>query len=151
MIGHGLPSSMAGDSESASAGLRGSFAHSEEIMASRVLFLDDDSDLREIVTELTGSLGIECDAVASVAEMQSAAGLLEGKFYLAILDINLGDGRPSGIDAYRWLRAQGFVGRVAFLTGHARSHPLVAEALRAGDVTVYDKPITVAGFRAILA
>lgn len=112
-------------------------------MAKRVLFLDDDGDLREIVAELLGALGVACTAVGTVSQMQSAFREANHVFDLAILDINLGDAQPSGVDAYRWLRQHGFAGRIAFLTGHARSHPLVAEAIRTGDATVYDKPIGV--------
>ena len=60
---------------------------------------------------------------------------------LALLDINLGAGVPSGLDAYRWLKDNGFPGRTVFLTGHARSHPLVREARELTHVQVLSKPI----------
>jgi ActR/RegA family two-component response regulator len=59
---------------------------------------------------------------------------------VALLDINLGEGKPSGIDAYRWLLRNRFGGRIAFLTGHARRHPLVEEANRLGTVRIFTKP-----------
>jgi FixJ family two-component response regulator len=59
----------------------------------------------------------------------------------AILDVNLGPGRRSGIDAYAWLRQKGYTGRIAFLTGHARDHPLVVQAHRVGKVEIFTKPI----------
>ena len=59
----------------------------------------------------------------------------------AILDINLGPSRRSGIDAYAWLRQKGYTGRIAFLTGHASNHPLVVEANRLGDAEIFTKPI----------
>jgi FixJ family two-component response regulator len=59
----------------------------------------------------------------------------------AILDINLGPGQPSGIDAYKWLRNNGYRGRIAFLTGHAGTHPLVIEATRIGDAEIFSKPV----------
>jgi DNA-binding NtrC family response regulator len=107
----------------------------------RVLFLDDDVDLRDIASELFASANVECTAVPTLAALQVALARSSDDFDLAIVDINLGDGQPSGVDAYRWLRGNGFRGRIAFLTGHAKSHPLVAEALKAGDVNVYEKPI----------
>jgi FixJ family two-component response regulator len=61
---------------------------------------------------------------------------------LAILDINLGEGQPSGLDAYHWLRESGFEGKIVFLTGHARSHPLVSQARQAGKVVILEKPTT---------
>jgi DNA-binding response OmpR family regulator len=75
----------------------------------------------------------------------------DGPFDLAILDINLGAGSPSGLAGYRWLREHEFAGRVVFLTGHARSHPLVAEASEIGDAVVYEKPMTAAQLRAIMS
>ena len=54
-------------------------------------------------------------------------------------------------DAYRWLRACGFAGRIAFLTGHARSHPLVEQAHRLGDALVHEKPISAETLRSMLA
>jgi FixJ family two-component response regulator len=66
------------------------------------------------------------------------------------LDINLGVDSASGIDAYRWLRDTGFGGRIAFLTGRARTHPMVQEALRFGDAKVYDKPISFSQLRALV-
>jgi DNA-binding NtrC family response regulator len=120
-------------------------------MGMRILFLDDDDDLRETVVGLIEEMGVTCEAVSSVAEMQAVIRRSGSAFDLAILDINLGADQPSGVDAYRWLRQEAFRGRIAFLTGHARSHPLVAEALRTGDAVVHDKPMTVDALRAMLA
>lgn len=115
----------------------------------RVLFVDDDGDLREMVVDLLTRMGVACNCVATFAEVQE---LVEAGIYfqLAILDINLGAGQPSGVDVYRWLRRRNFDGRVAFLTGHGRAHPLVADALHSGDATVHDKPMTVTAFRTMV-
>ena len=67
-----------------------------------------------------------------------------------ILDINLGPDRRSGIDAYAWLRRQGYKGRIVFLTGHANNHPLVVEAQRIGDAEIYSKPIEPDRLRSIV-
>jgi FixJ family two-component response regulator len=103
--------------------------------------LDDDADLRESVVEiLRVMMDADCVAVASVAQMiEQHDDVL--RCTVAILDINLGPGQPSGLDAYRWLRTRSFSGSIAFLTGHARHHPLVAEAHRIGAVDVLEKPI----------
>lgn len=61
---------------------------------------------------------------------------------LAVLDVNLGSDQESGIDAYRWLRQNGFRGEIVFLTGHASNHPLVRQAHALGEVKVLSKPIT---------
>jgi DNA-binding NtrC family response regulator len=119
-------------------------------MVKRVLFLDDDDDLREIVVQMLEDLGVACDAVATVEQMRATMARSGGAVDVAVLDVNLGGGHESGVDAYHWLRENGFSGRVAFLTGHGRTHPLVSEALRIGDATVRDKPITMRAFRELL-
>ena len=116
----------------------------------RAIFLDDDSELRAVVVELLALIDVACDAIASVPELKDRLEVASRPYDVAILDINLGPRVPSGLDAYRCLRAMGFTGRIAFLTGHARSHPLVEEANRLGDALVYAKPITLDSLRRIL-
>jgi FixJ family two-component response regulator len=107
-----------------------------------VLLLDDDPDLLEI---LAGSLhelcGCEAIALGSYGELvrRSAEALA---CELALLDVNLGAGEPSGADALRWLKQHRFGGRIVFLTGHARSHPLVEEAMRTGEADLLSKPVS---------
>ena len=106
-----------------------------------VLFLEDDEDLRELfVLMVEASLQRRCVGVGSYEELV-AMGEHALKCGTAILDINLGSGRRSGLDAYAWLRQSGYTGRVIFLTGHASSHPLVVEAQRIGDAEIFAKPI----------
>jgi FixJ family two-component response regulator len=106
-----------------------------------VMLLDDDTDMRQALGELIAMLtGGRCLALASVAEMmQRRDDALACT--LAILDINLGRGQPSGLDAYDWLQRERFAGRIAFLTGHAQHHPLVARAAALGNARVYAKPL----------
>jgi DNA-binding response OmpR family regulator len=105
-----------------------------------VLLLDDDEDLRSGLEELFVSEGAKCVAVGSLEElMRDSASVLACE--IAILDVNLGAGRPSGVDAYRWLRSQSFAGKIVFLTGHARTHPGVAEAYKLGT-KVLEKPVS---------
>jgi FixJ family two-component response regulator len=115
-----------------------------------VVFVDDDADLRELFIELASSLdGRECLCAASLEELTRWRDRVLAA-ELVILDINLGAGVPSGLDAYRWLRGEGFRGRVAFLTGHAASHPLVAEARRIDGVRVLEKPLQVAAITELI-
>ncbi len=110
-------------------------------MGREVAFLDDDDDLRELVTELLAAVfDTSCVPLASHDELVEKGDRVLA-CNLAILDVNLGADAASGIDSYKWLREHGFRGRVAFLTGHASSHPLVAEARRVGDARVLEKPI----------
>ena len=105
-----------------------------------VLLLDDDTDMREVVCELFLFHGVRSIGVGSLDEMKRLEDVRS--FGLAILDVNLGAGCPSGVDAYRWLMAQSFDGRIVFLTGHARSFPGVVEAHALG-VKVLEKPVSV--------
>jgi len=105
-----------------------------------VLLLDDDENMLEALGDVVRSLGHrECITVPSYAALIKLGdrALACG---VAILDINLGQGVPSGIDAYRWLRESRFRGRIVFLTGHARGHPLVEQAHCLGRALVVQKP-----------
>lgn len=107
----------------------------------RVLVLEDDGDLRSILCELLSLSGADaCVSAGSFEELRRKGAEALG-CGLALLDINLGAGVPSGLDAHRWLQDNGFPGRTVFLTGHARSHPLVREALELKNVQVLSKPI----------
>jgi DNA-binding NtrC family response regulator len=103
------------------------------------LLLDDDTDLLEVMADVLAAYGWHALTARSVAEVQ-ALGPRALACDVAVLDINLGPARPSGIDAYDWLLAQGYKGRILFLTGHARSHPLVARARHLRRAAVIDKP-----------
>jgi ActR/RegA family two-component response regulator len=106
-----------------------------------VLLLDDDDDLLatlgELITLMTGRRCVQAHSLEEIIA-QRADALACGD---AILDINLGRGRASGLDVYAWLRQQHFGGRIFFLTGHARSHPLVVRARALDGVEVHQKPI----------
>jgi len=115
-----------------------------------VLYVEDNDDLRELVVELvTFVLNHRCVGVGSYDELvalgQQALGCS-----VAILDINLGPNRRSGIDAYAWLRDKGYTGPIVFLTGHASTHPLVVEAQRIGDAQTFSKPIDADRLRSII-
>ena len=118
--------------------------------ADLVLYVEDNEDLRELVVELvTVVLERRCVGVGSYEELVAQGDDVLG-CSVAILDINLGANRRSGIDAYTWLRAKGYTGRIVFLTGHAGTHPLVVEAQRIGDAEIFSKPIEPERIRSIV-
>jgi len=68
----------------------------------------------------------------------------------AIIDVNLGFGRQSGVEAARWLRRQDYRRRVVLLTGYSEAHPLVADARSLDGVVVLRKPIDLEALCAML-
>ena len=121
-----------------------------EIDTQFILFVEDNDDLRETFVELvTVVLERRCIGVGSYEELVALGEEALG-CSVAILDINLGPHRRSGIDAYAWLRDKGYMGRIVFLTGHASTHPLVVEAKRMGDAEIFSKPIDPDRLRSIV-
>jgi FixJ family two-component response regulator len=116
-----------------------------------VLLLDDDADLRFAFSEFVEMLcGRRCLTVGSYQEMLAAEEAVL-RCSVALLDVNLGAGQPTGIDAYRWLVSQAFSGRLYFFTGHARVHPLLAEIEKLGGVQVLSKPLDADKLMEVLA
>jgi DNA-binding NtrC family response regulator len=110
-------------------------------MVEKVLLLDDDADQIEVLAlAIALFCGRACVCARSYEELTSLADSALS-CAVALLDINLGPQQPSGLDAFRWLQGHDFKGRVWFLTGHARSHPLVAQALAMGEARLVEKPI----------
>lgn len=115
-----------------------------------ILLLDDDDDLRQSLGDMLRRLRIaELVAVPDVASL-IALGPRALACQLALLDVNLGPDQPSGLDAYQWLVDSNFVGRIVFLTGHARSHPMVLRAGEHPSVRVLQKPIGLVAIRELL-
>jgi FixJ family two-component response regulator len=106
-----------------------------------ILVVDDDVDLRDAVSDLYALRGLgPCLGVGSLAEAQLHVARAQ-RCSLAVLDINLGEGAPSGVDVYRWLVQVGFPGQVVFLTGYGTDDPRVQEANRIG-LQILTKPIS---------
>jgi DNA-binding NtrC family response regulator len=119
-------------------------------MADRVFVLEDDDDLRNVLVDLVQrASGRECLGLRSLSDIRAQrAAVLDSA--LGLLDVNLGAGEPSGLDAFAWLRAERFAGRIVFLTGHAETHPLVARAAQMGEASVLRKPIATDQLLALL-
>jgi DNA-binding NtrC family response regulator len=115
-----------------------------------VLLLDDDPDLRDTLGEfITGVCHHPCLLAGSYDDLVALDKRALG-CKLAILDVNLGPDRPSGVDACEWLLARGFEGRIVFLTGHAGTHPAVARASRIGRASVHQKPLSMDEIRSLV-
>ncbi len=105
----------------------------------RILICDDDPDIAEVMGEFFQDHGMDSvithsfdEVVAHRPEALSCS--------LAILDVNLGFGQPSGVDVFRWLQREHFGGTVVFLTGHAVTST-VLDGARTLGVPILSKPI----------
>lgn len=109
-------------------------------MTARITFLEDNEELREVLSEITLSeLGEEALSFGHLEDLKAhRSEVLQTK--MAILDINLGNEQPTGVDAFHWLKSQGYTGKIYFLTGHAKSHPLVQAACDIG-AEIWSKPM----------
>jgi DNA-binding NtrC family response regulator len=109
----------------------------------KVLLVDDDSTLLSSLGEfLELTTGVTCvmfEGLSDLAANEQKA--LDRDIILAVIDINLGSGRPSGIDVYQWLSDHKFREKCVFLTGHAKDHPLVKQAGELKGVEVCEKPM----------
>ncbi len=112
-------------------------------MGQPILIVEDDIELLDSMGEFVETIcGGEALKASSLDHLKAEAGRLNG-CRLAILDINLGAGKPSGLDVQVWLRENNFKGKVVFLTGHAKGHPLVQKAQSVGDAVILEKPVSV--------
>ncbi len=114
--------------------------NSDPAPLAEVVILDDDQDMLESISDIVRLKSHVGCLTATSLEALKALGERALACRVAIIDINLGADQPSGIDAYRWLQGEHFSGKIAFLTGHARSHPLVQEASTLGMVQIIEKP-----------
>lgn len=107
-----------------------------------ILVMDDDIDLLEVLQETLVTL-CKVDEVITATSLETVQEQKEKilNCELAILDVNLGAERPSGVNVAEWLRANGFKGKIVFLTGHAVSDPEVLAATRMPNTKVVAKPI----------
>jgi DNA-binding NtrC family response regulator len=105
----------------------------------RILICDDDPDIAEVMGEFFQDHGIDCITAHSFDEVVARRSEVLG-CSLAILDVNLGPGRPSGADVFHWLQRERFGGRVVFLTGHAVTSRIL-DAARTLGVPILSKPI----------
>jgi two-component system response regulator PilR (NtrC family) len=114
-------------------------------LITRVLVVDDETDVRTTVSMLLRHLGFETETAASAAE---AVALIQNtKFSLVLSDILLPGG--TGETIHNFIHDQGIKLPIAFMSG---SVPLDIEerlSLRAGE-NFLRKPFTLAELRALL-
>lgn len=115
-----------------------------------VLLLDDDEDVRDALADML-MLAARRSSVRC-ASFEELDGERERVLActLAIVDVNLGPRRRTGLDACHWLRQNGFAGRIIILTGHGTGDPLVRQACERAGAELLLKPIGLDEIKALL-
>lgn len=100
-----------------------------------ITIVDDDAALREAISDLLASVGIEAVTYGSIREALAAPAPDRPGCY--VLDVRMPGG--SGLDLQRQLRMERGGKPVIFLTGHG-DIPMSVQAMKAGAVDFLTKP-----------
>ena len=101
----------------------------------RILLVEDEPGLREVLTLALEGAGFFCEPASGVAEGRRA--LLETAFDGVLSDLKLKDG--SGIELLTWMKEQGIETPVVIMTAYATTETTV-QALNQGAVDFITKP-----------
>lgn len=111
----------------------------------QVLVIDDEPDIRELLTMTLERMSVASSAAANVAE---ATQLLDsGRFDLCLTDMNLPDG--NGMEIIRHIQRQHAGMPVAVITAHGSMEAAV-DALKAGAFDFVSKPLKLDDLRNIV-
>lgn len=108
----------------------------------RVLIVDDEADIRELLALTLVRMGLDVDCVGSVAEAREK--LATRRYQLCLTDMRLPDG--TGLELVRHLNAQASGTPVAVITAHGNTENAVA-ALKEGAFDYIAKPVSLEQLR----
>jgi two-component system response regulator PilR (NtrC family) len=111
----------------------------------RVLVVDDEPDIRELLELTLVKMGLAVESVGSVAEAKAHLG--ESHFDLCLTDMRLPDGE--GLELVRHIAGTGTDLPVAVITAHGSAENAVA-ALKAGAFDYVSKPVSLEHLRALV-
>lgn len=111
----------------------------------RVLVVDDEADIRELIDLTLARMGLISECVGSVAEARAA--LDAGGFQLCLTDMLLPDGE--GLDIVRYINEHHGQTPVAVITAYGSAENAVA-ALKAGAFDYLAKPVGLEQLRALV-
>ncbi len=111
----------------------------------RVLVVDDEADIRELLDMTLARMGLACDCAASVAEAQNF--LRANEYRLCLTDMRMPDG--DGLELVRHIEAEHPTLPVAVITAHGSTENAVA-ALKAGAFDYLSKPVSLAQLRTLV-
>jgi len=112
---------------------------------SRVLVVDDEPDIRELIDLTLSRMGLAAECVGSVAEARRA--LSEERFQLCLTDMRLPDGE--GLEVVRCITESHAQTPVAVITAFGSAENAVA-ALKAGAFDYLAKPVGLEQLRALV-
>ncbi len=116
----------------------------------KALLLDDDPDMCSLMQETFEGFSVTdvtiCNSYEEVIELGEKILIYD----IVFLDVNLGLGQKTGVDVFNWMSQLGFQNRVIFFTGHARSYPILVDALKRPHVALLEKPATIAMIKKVL-
>lgn len=103
----------------------------------KILYVEDENSLREVITELLKGEGLDCTSVADGIE--AIRHLESEKFDLLISDVRLP--RMDGTQLLFWCRKNGLHFPVIFMTANEELLPLDNAALKDCCVSLLEKPV----------
>jgi len=112
---------------------------------SRVLIVDDEPDIRELLQLTLLKMGLEVDSAASVGDACSK--LARQRFELVLTDMRLPDGE--GLQVVQYIAEQQLDIPVAVITAFGSTENAVA-AMKAGAFDYLAKPLSLAALRALV-
>ena len=111
----------------------------------KVLVVDDEPDIRELIDLTLTRMGLAAECVGSVAEARQA--LADQRFQLCLTDMRLPDGE--GLEIVRCITEQHAQTPVAVITAFGSTENAVA-ALKAGAFDYLSKPVGLEQLRALI-
>ena len=113
--------------------------------AARVLVVDDEPDIRELLELTLVRMGLDVATVGTIAEAKDK--LREDRYDLCLTDMRLADGE--GLDLVRHIAGQAAEVPVAVITAYGSAEIAVA-ALKAGAFDYVSKPVGLEQLRALV-
>ena len=113
--------------------------------ALRVLVVDDEADIRELLALSLARMGLSADCAGSLAEARTL--LAQGQYKLCLTDMRLPDGQ--GLELVRYIGEQVRDLPVAVITAFGSTDNAVA-ALKAGAFDYLAKPVSLEQLRALV-
>jgi two-component system response regulator PilR (NtrC family) len=132
-------------SDSGRAQSDGGRAQSASGRAQRVLVVDDEPDIRELLELTLSKMGLGVDSAGSIGEAKQK--LREARYQLCLTDMRLSDGE--GLELVRHIAALAGDLPVAVITAHGSAENAVA-ALKAGAFDYVSKPVGLEQLRTLV-